>query len=164
MKYLPKYILTLFLLMGSIFHASATHIRAGEIVIQQLDDCGLTIKAVVLTYAKASMNAADEDTIIIDWGDGLFSSAGRVNGPGNKGEFIGNDIKLNRYEAFHTYSGRATYVISTTDHNRNAGIINIPNSVFIPMHISTTYTFLNPQFQGCNSTPVILQPPIDFGC
>ena len=161
MKFIPKYILALLLMFGTLYNAQATHIRAGEIVIEQSEDCGLTIKATVFTYAKSSMNAADEDTIIIDWGDGLFSTAGRTNG---NGVFIGNDIKLNQYEAFHTYSGRATYVISTTDHNRNAGIVNIPNSVFTPMHIATTYTFLNPQFQGCNSTPIILQPPIDFGC
>ena len=161
MKYISKYILALLLVLSSQYDAQATHIRAGEIIIEQSEDCGLTIKAIVLTYAKTSMNAADEDTVIIDWGDGLFSTAGRVNG---NGVFVGNDIKLNRYEAFHTYSGRSTYVISTTDHNRNAGIINIPNSVFTAMHIATTYTFLNPQFQGCNSTPIILQPPIDFGC
>lgn len=164
MKIFPKFLLAFFLLFTSFFHASATHIRAGEIVVNQLEDCGLSIQAIVLTYSKVSEGAADEDTIVIDWGDGLFSMAGRVNGPGNQGELIGNDIKLNRYEAFHTYSGRSTYVISTTDHNRNAGIINIPNSVFTPMYIQTTYTFLNPQFQGCNSTPTILQPPIDFAC
>ncbi len=164
MKYVPKFILAILLVLSVWYSAQATHIRAGEIVIQQLDDCGLTIKATVLTYAKTSMGAADEDTITIEWGDGLVALAGRVNGPGNKGVLLGNDIKLNIYEAFHTYSGRSTYVISTTDHNRNDGIINIPNSVFTPMHIATTYTFLNPQFQGCNSTPIILQPPIDFGC
>ena len=160
--YLKNVLLICFLL--SSFFAQATHIRAGEIIIEQLEDCGLTIRATVVTYAKASMNAADEDSVTVEWGDGSMSFAARINGPGNKGELIGNDIRLNKYEVYHTYAARSTYKISTTDLNRNDGIVNIPNSVFIPMYIWTTYTFLNPQFQGCNSTPVMLQPPIDFGC
>ena len=165
MKPFPRWhLLTWLLVLIVSTGARATHIRAGEIVIEQLEDCGLTVRATVYTYAKASMNAADEDTIVVDWGDGMSTKAGRINGPNNKGLLLGNDIKLNIYEAYHTYAARSTYLISTTDHNRNAGILNIPNSVFTPMYIATTYTFLNPQFQGCNSTPVILQPPIDFGC
>ena len=34
----------------------------------------------------------------------------------------------------------------------------------IRFHLKTVYTFPNPQFQGCNDTPILLQPPIDIGC
>ena len=53
-----------------------------------------------------------------------------------------------------------------TDPNRNGGILNVnfPNSDVVPFYIQTVYTFLNSNFQGTNTTPRLLQPPIDKGC
>lgn len=148
----------------------ATHNRAGEISIQQVGDCSssLQVKATVVTYSKTSSVMADRDTVTVCWGDGTCSEVARVNGAGNppKGEPLENDIKKNIYIAFHTFPSRGTYVISMNDPNRNGGILNVnfPNSEQIRFHIQTTYTFPNPQFQGCNNTPVLLQPPVDVGC
>jgi gliding motility-associated-like protein len=148
----------------------ATHNRAGEIWVEQVGNCvtSLTVKAIVVTYTKASSTAADRDTLLVCWGDGTCDRVGRVNGPGNppQGELLGNDIKRNYYIGFHTYSARGAYRISTTDPNRIGGILNVnyPNSDQVKFHISTLFTIPNPQFQGCNSTPRLLQPPIDMGC
>ncbi len=151
----------------------ATHNRAGEIIVEQTGDCNdLTVKATIVTYTKASSAAADRDSLTICWGDGTCQVIARTNGPKGglngvpQGQFIGNDTKKNLYVAVHTYPGRATYVISMTDPNRNGGILNVnpPASDVVPFHIQTTYTFLNSQFQGCNSTPVLLKSPIDFAC
>lgn len=151
----------------------ATHNRAGEIIVEQIGDCNdLTVRATIVTYTKASSAAADRDSLTICWGDGTCLTIARTNGPKGglngvpQGQFIGNDTKKNLYVAVHTYPGRATYVISMTDPNRNGGILNVnpPASDVVPFHIQTTYTFLNSQFQGCNSTPVLLKPPVDFAC
>lgn len=148
----------------------ATHNRAGEISIQQEGDCteSLTVKATIVTYTKASSRPADRDTLTICWGDGTCERVARINGPGSppQGELLPNDTKKNIYCGTHTFPARGTYVISMTDPNRNGGILNVnfPNSDQIKFHIQTTYTFPNPQFQGCNNTPVLLQPPIDIGC
>lgn len=150
----------------------ATHNRAGEIHIEQIGACGdLTIRATVITYTKASAIAADRDSLEVNWGDGTKQWVYRVNGnpgPGGLpfGEPLGNDIKKNLYVATHTYPARATYRISMQDPNRVDNILNVnfPNSVNVLFYIETVYTFLNPQFQGCNTTPYLLQPPIDFGC
>ena len=151
----------------------ATHNRAGEIIIEQIGDCNnLTIRATIVTYTKASSAAADRDSLTICWGDGTCQVIARINGPSGgingvpQGQVIGNDTKKNLYTAVHTYPGRATYVISMTDPNRNGGILNVnpPTSDVVPFHIQTTYTFLNSQFQGCNNTPVLLKPPVDFAC
>lgn len=158
------------LFLGLAVIASATHNRAGEISIEQVGDCteSLTIKATVTTYTKASSRPADRDTLTICWGDGFCERIPRANGPGSppQGEILENDTKYNIYVGFHTYPARGTYVISMTDPNRNGGILNVnpPNSDQVKFHIQTTYTFPNPQFQGCNDTPVLLQPPIDIGC
>ena len=155
----------LLLTFGLIFSLTSdvygTHNRAGEITYEQIGE--LTIRVTITTYTKTSSLQADRDTLDIFWGDGTSSKLGRVNG---FGDVLPNDIKRNFYVGEHTYPGRATYHISTTDPNRIAGILNVnaPNSIKIPFHIETTFTFLNSQFQGPNNSAILLQPPIDFAC
>ncbi len=174
-KYLPRtlFLLALFCTISSPLQA--THNRAGEIIVRRVfDDCslpgpeGLTIEATIITYTKASSIPADRDTLVICWGDGFCESVARSNGAGNppQGELLENDTKRNFYIATHTFPSRGTYKITMTDPNRNGGILNVnfPNSDQIRFHLETTYTFLNPQFQGCNNSPVLLQPPVDIGC
>jgi len=146
--------------------ALATHNRAGQISIVPIGPCDeLTIQATITTYTKASSVAADRDSLLICWGDGTCEMVARSNG-GGQGELLPNDCKLNYYIATHKYSGRSRYFISMTDPNRNAGILNVnpPNSVNVPFHIHTVYTFPNCAFDGPNHTPTLEQPPIDIGC
>lgn len=155
----------------------ATHNRAGEITIEQVGNCvtSLTVRCTVVTYTKASSFMVDRDSLTVFWGDEKAGARGQqvfringnigTNGIG-KGELLENDTRKNIYVAIHTYPSRGTYVISMNDPNRNGGIINLnfPNSEQIKFHIQTTYTFPNPQVDGCNNTPILLQPPIDIGC
>jgi gliding motility-associated-like protein len=162
--------LFLFFVLGWSTKMEATHNRAGEILIRQIG--ALTIEATVVTYTKTSSVSADRDSVTIEWGDGTRSTVARSNGPKGKGnvpqgEELQNDIKKNIYVGVHTYAGFVPYyVITMTDPNRNGGILNInpPYSDNVQFSLSTTFTFLSQQFQGVNSTPVLLQPPIDFGC
>jgi len=139
----------------------ATHNRAGEITYEQIGE--LTIRATITTYTKTSSSAADRDSVEIFWGDGTTEWVLRSNG---QGDLLPNDIKVNRYIAEHTYPGRGTYTISMTDPNRVASILNVnfPNSVNVPFYLETTFTLLNPLFQGRNNSVTLLQPPIDFSC
>lgn len=155
-----KYTL-LALLLLLVARLDATHNRAGEITYQQIGD--LTIRMTVTTYTKTSSISVDRDSVEVVWGDGTREWVRRSNG---NGQPLPNDIKFNIYVAEHTYPGLSTYTISMTDPNRNGGIVNLnaPNSENILFHLETTFTFLNPQFQGYNSSPVLLQPPVDIGC
>lgn len=148
-------------LLNLVGEASATHNRAGEITYEQIGP--LTIRATITTYTKTSSIAADRDSLELFWGDGTSQWVRRANG---SGEPLPNDIKFNIYIAEHTYPGVSSYTMSMTDPNRNGGILNVnfPNSDAIRFHLETTVTLLNPQFQGFNSSPVLLQPPIDIGC
>jgi gliding motility-associated-like protein len=142
--------------------AHATHNRAGEIHIEQIGP--LTVRATIVTWTKSS-SPIDRDTLLICWGDGSCESVARNNNNG-QGQIQANDIRYNTYVAIHTFAGAATYTISLTDQNRNAGIINVnpPTSENIPFHVETVYSFQNPQFGGVNTTPYLLQPPIDNAC
>lgn len=151
----------------------ATHNRAGEIIVKPVDDpCGLTVQATIITYTKASSIAADRDTLTLCWGDGVCQQVARVNGDqpdpnkAPQGEIRPLDIKYNEYIAIHTYPGRKSYTLTMTDPNRNGGVLNVnpPGSENVQFHLQTVYSFLNPQFQGCNQTPRLLQPPVDIAC
>lgn len=167
---LNRYFIVFILFISFLSKSSATHNRAGEILIRQIGP--LTIEATVVTFTKTSSSSADRDSLTIDWGNGKRTTVARINGPKGKsgvpiGEELPNDIKKNLYVAIHTYSGFAPfYVITMSDPMRNAGILNVnpPFSDNVQFSLATTFTFLNQQFQGTNSTPVLLQPPIDFGC
>jgi gliding motility-associated-like protein len=139
----------------------ATHNRAGEITYEQLDD--VTIRATITTYTRTSSFSADRDSLELVWGDGQTSLVYRIN---NGGEELENDIKINIYQAEHSYPTRGTYTMSLVDPNRIAGILNIdfPNSVNIQFYLETTFTLLDPRFQGSNSSVILLQPPIDYAC
>ena len=141
--------------------ANATHNRAGEITYVQTGP--LTIMMTVTSYTKTSSVSADRDSIEIFWGDGSSEFVSRTNG---NGEPLANDVKLNLYQKEHTYPGRATYTIGFADPNRVANILNVnyPNSVEVEFFLSTTFTLLDPQFQGTNSSAILLQPPLDRAC
>lgn len=155
----------LFALAAALFPflSHATHNRGGEIHIEQIGP--LTVRATIITWTRTLSVSADRDTLTICWGDGSCEQVGRVNG-GGKGVALSNEVKYNIYIATHTYAGPARYRISMTDPNRNAGIVNVnpPQSENIPFHIETIYTFLDPQFGGNNTTPYLLQSPIDNAC
>ncbi len=156
-----KCFLTISLILSFLFlfnNLQATHNRAGEITVEQIGD--LSLRATITTYTKTSSVPADRDSLEICWGDGSCQFLVRSNGNGNE---LDNDIKFNIYIGTHTYPGRATYNISMKDPNRNAGILNVndPNSDNIAFFLQTTFTFLNPLFQGYNNSPELLQPPVD---
>ena len=156
----------LLLLFLAAFSVNATHNRAGEITYTWLG--GLTYEVVITTYTKETA-PADRCDLTIEWGDNSTSVLKRENGPVGScgsgvgmGVSLGNDAKKNVYRGQHTYQAPGFYTLAMQDPNRNAGISNIPNSVNIPFYISTILN-VNPAL-GPNSSPVLLNPPLDEGC
>jgi len=160
--WLNSFVLIFCLLFSFNNDLFGTHNRSGEITYEQIGP--LSIRATITTYTKASSTAADRDSLELFWGDGSSEFVIRfIEG----GELIpGTDIKKNLYIAEHTYPGRATYTLAFTDPNRVSGILNVnfPNSVDVEFYLETTFTLLNPQFEGENNSAVLLQAPIDFAC
>lgn len=145
------------------FLANASHNRAGEITYIQIDD--LTIIATITTYTKSTSVQADKDSVLMDWGDGTSNFIKRTNNNG-QGEELENNVKFNTYIMEHTYPARSTYTMCMIDPNRVAEIenLNFPNSSNIRFSIQTTFTLVNTQFNGTNSSVQLLQPPIDIAC
>jgi len=162
---MKKFLLTILYSLSSLL-LYATHNRAGEITIRYIS--GTTYEVTITTYTKES-SPADRCELGISWGDGTLDTLPRVNGaPLNGcphyGEVLsGVDVKKNIYVGTHTYPGNGTYIVSFEDPNRNGNILNIPNSINVPFFVQTELIISGFNF-GPNSSPVLLNPPIDDAC
>jgi gliding motility-associated-like protein len=160
-----KRFLLLFLLLFFSVSTFATHNRAGEITYRQIGP--LSYEVTITTYTKADA-PADRCELTLHWGDGTESVLYRTKGSGpadhcdSNGEMVNNNIKKNIYIGRHTYSSASIYTLYMLDPNRNAGVLNIPNSVEEPFYI--TSTLMIGTGLGYNSSPILLNPPTDFGC
>jgi hypothetical protein len=161
-----------YLFISLSFLANATHNRAGEITYQWL--YGYTYKIKITTYTNTGgTNLADRCYDTLYFGDGARFVVPRTNGTTTSlcgggsgvpfdGVVITPTIKKNEYETTHTYPGPGSYKMSMEDPNRNAGVINIPNSVNQTFYIES-YLVINAVFVN-NNSPVLTFPPIDQGC
>ncbi len=153
-KLFIRFLLMVFLLTGAVPSLFATHQRAGEISYTYVS--GLTYEFTIVTYTYTP-SPADRPQIEVFWGDGTSSEIDRLQKVN-----MDNNISKNVYVTQHTFPAAGTFHVTFEDPNRNAGIVNIPSSVEIPFFIETILV-INP-FIGGNSSPQLLNPPLDNGC
>jgi gliding motility-associated-like protein len=151
-----KLLFILGLLFCLAFSAKATHQRAAEITYTWLGGNAYEFTLTCYTYTP-SPAGLQRDSLLVQWGDGSESYVPRV-----VLQNLGDDYTLNVYKQVHNYSSSGTYIISMEDANRNYGVINVPNSVMVPMHIETELV-INP-FLGYNNSVQLLNAPVDKGC
>jgi gliding motility-associated-like protein len=139
------------------FFSFATHQRAAEIFFHHLS--GLTYEVTLISYTFTPSPAnAYRDFLTIDWDDGSTSQIPRVVETN-----LPNDITYNKYVGQHTFAGPGDFIISCEDPNRNGGILNIPNSINVPLYIYSEL-IISP-FQGeYDNSPIFTIPPVDNGC
>ena len=71
-------------------------------------------------------------------------------------------MRRNRYISIHTYPGPGVYRIFFIDPNRNEGIINIPNSVSLPLCMEAYLTVFNPDSYCVNNSVVFDSIPFFY--
>lgn len=172
----------LFCLLFSFTYSYATHNRAGEITYRQDTANPLKYYFTVITYTKVGPNIiADRCDLFLYFGNNnngcsIFDSVNlpRTNGPlgcnsdfhpsntVGRGELITPSIKKNIYQGNFTFNGPGNYCLSINDPNRNESIVNIPNSIDVQFYLQSQLT-ISP-FLGLNSSPILLNPPIDDAC
>ena len=151
-----KLLLVIGFLFRFVFTARATHQRAAEITYKWLGGNAYEFTLTCYTYTP-SPAGLQRDSLLVQWGDGMEEYIPRV-----VLQNLGEDYTLNVYKQIHNYSSSGTYTISMEDANRNFGVINVPNSVMVPMHIETELV-INP-FLGNNNSVQLLNAPVDKGC
>ena len=144
-----------FLLLMLALPAWATHQRAAEITYEWKG--GNAYEFTLTCYYTSSAAGVQRDSLLMDWGDGFADFVPRV-----VYQNLGNDYYLSVYKAIHHFSGSGTFVVSMEDANRNYGVVNVPNSVSVPMHVATELV-INP-YLGYNNSVQLLNAPVDKGC
>ena len=150
-----KLLLVIGLLLCLVFSAKATHQRAAEITY--IWRGGNAYEFTLTTYNVPNAAWQQRESLLINWGDGSEEYVPRTTW-----QDMGDDCVVNTYKAIHNYASTGTYTISMEDANRNYGVINVPNSEMVPMHIETELV-INP-FLGYNNSVQLLNPPLDRGC
>ena len=150
-----KLLLVIGLLFCFVLSARATHQRAAEITYTWIG--GNAYEFTLTTYNVPNAAWSQRDSLYVVWGDGSEEYIPRVSW-----QDLGNDCVRNLYKSVHNYSSSGTYTISMEDANRNYGVVNVPNSVMVPMHIETELV-INP-FLGYNNSVQLLNAPVDKGC
>lgn len=151
-----KLLLVIGFLFCFAFTAKATHQRAAEITYTWLGGNTYEFTLTCYTYTP-SPAGLQRDSLPISWGDGMGEYIPRV-----VLQNLGDNYTLNVYKAVHNYSSAGTYSVSMEDPNRNYGVVNVPNSVSVPMYIETELV-INP-FLGFNNSVQLLNAPVDKGC
>jgi hypothetical protein len=138
----------IFMLAG--ISASATHLKGGFIRVEK--NTGLTYNIIVTVFTNTNSNVlfgGDDD--FLDFGDGT-----KISIPEQSGIEIYPGFTIARFETLHTYSSEGNYVVSYNEPNRNAGIVNIDNSVSTRFYLESGFTadpFMN------YASPVLLMWP-----
>ncbi len=151
-----KLLLFSVLFLCFVFTAKATHQRAAEITYTWLGGNAYEFTLTCYTYTP-SPAGLQRDSLLVQWGDGMEEYIPRV-----VLQNLGDNYTLNIYKQIHNFTSSGTYTISMEDANRNYGVINVPNSVMVPMHIETELV-INP-FLGYNNSVQLLNAPVDKGC
>uniref|UniRef100_UPI00098D61DA hypothetical protein n=1 Tax=Spirosoma sp. 209 TaxID=1955701 RepID=UPI00098D61DA len=139
--------------------SQATHVRAGEITTRRISQTSLTYEITFTAYydeIRGRDAAREGDEYTICFGDGT-SQLVRRQPP----VFInGRTSSINVYRVVHTYPAANPYTISVTVPNRNNETKNLPApSEAIFFYVSSTILISNNL--GQNSTPIMLNPPLD---
>lgn len=154
--------LSLVLMTGVWSSVNATHLRAGEIIVERLSCNSLTFRITVTVFTNTintNVLFGGED----DWLD--FGDGRRILVPetiNDERPDLGPGIATASFSVLHTYTGFQAYTISYSEPNRNEGVVNMDGSVNTRFYIETKI-IVDP-FLGCNNTPQLLVPPIDRAC
>lgn len=153
---LRKFIVFFLLYLLIATRLYATHQRAAEITYRWMGD--LTYEFTITMYTYTPSPADDVRTFLpIFWGDNSTDDIPRI-----VFQALPENYTLNVYRMNHTFPAAGNYTISVEDPNRNFGVVNIPNSVNVPMFVESEL-HINP-FLGNNNSVQLLNAPIDQGC
>lgn len=146
------------LLLGA-HTASATHIRAGEIIAERTSVQSLTYKITVVGYTDTRSSVVFGPGII-NFGDGREVQL-NTEADFSLVQPLGNQIEKNTFVIEHTFQGPGKYTIRFQEFNRNDLTLNMDNSVDTPFYVETEIN-IDP-FIGVNNSPVLTIPPVDNG-
>ncbi|MCB0736796.1 MAG: gliding motility-associated C-terminal domain-containing protein [Bacteroidetes bacterium] len=160
--------ITLLLSIALPLGAWASHNIAGEITYKPVGDPKDRIYEITVTTYTDNKDGvhAHRDRLDVDFDDGTVKSVEAKPAKVPVGP-PGSNMWRNTYTTTHQFNGDGCYLISITDPNRVAGILNFigQQSDDIPFYIQSELC-INASFgaESVNNSPVLLEIPVSFGC
>ncbi|WP_066509022.1 T9SS type A sorting domain-containing protein [Rufibacter sp. DG15C] len=139
--------------------AQATHIRAGNIFTKSDTTAAknpFRYFFKLVTYSVVGGIEDEQSTLYFGDCSAPQTAARTARVMLQNGE---NNTWTNTYYFEHTYASEGAFTVSFVGENRNAGIVNLSNSVQQTFLLTTTITI--DQFLGLNRSPILQVPPID---
>jgi hypothetical protein len=139
--------------------ARATHIRAGEILVERTLSSEYTYLIKVIIYSDRTSPVLPGGGTL-DLGDGTIIT-NLYEDSESEVYFLDNEVAKNIFTITHSYTNsQPQYTIGYQEVNRNGGILNMSNSVNTPFYIETAFLIVTPC--DINNTPTLLIPPLDY--
>jgi hypothetical protein len=138
----------------------ATHLRAGEIHIQQLSKNSLTFRVTITVFTNTTNTSVlfgGED----DWLD--FGDGTRILVPETLNTVrpdLGLGVATASFSILHIYADYGNYLISYSEPNRNEGVLNMASSVSTKFYIEARMRI---EPDKLYESPRFLTPPIFLG-
>jgi len=151
---MKKFISTLIFCFLIVFSVAATHVRGGYIRIVSQSQTSLTYNIEVIMFGNSgsSVFAGGE----VDMGDGTRGTMEELAETIDRTQVVG-EMEVSRSVIRHTYQAAGSYTITWTERYRNAGVLNIDNSVGTTFYTETTIV-IDPLLRA-NSTPGLISSP-----
>lgn len=150
-----KKIIVLILIIALPLVINATHLRCGYISVKRLSTSNLSCKITLTVFVNSGSPIAFGNGLL-SFGDSsvpvLIPEGSVVNRPD-----LGPNIGMATFSVDHIYPGPGQYIIGYTETSRNAGIINVDNSISTEFYTETVIN-LDP-FLGLFDTPDFLVDP-----
>ena len=143
----------------STFALYATHQKAAEITYRHIEGNRYAFTLITFTYSRS---LADRPWLTVSWRGLRGGGETFVVHRHPITDTVGPITVKNTYLFEINFPSEGTFFISMEDPNRNGGVVNIPNSINIPIFVETTLVISSAM--GRNSSPTLLNPPIDQGC
>ncbi len=135
-----------------------THITGGEITFRPVPNAATPFSYQFTLKIYRDTQGVETPNATLDFGVNGATQTVPVSLRSPLGQLIAFNTDMLVYTFQYTYPGVGTYVVSFTESNRNAGIVNLSQSVDTPFRIETSFT-ISPT-AGANSGPELLNPPI----
>ena len=155
-KTLCRYCFLLGMLLSGI-NGWSTHIRAGEIIVERIDNLSFTYRFTFIGY-RDTQSGVEFGQGVFRFGDATFRDGG-TNAYDKSVENLTPTLVKESWSLEHTYSAPGSFTVSYMELNRNEGISNMDNSVNTAFYVETL-VIIDPFF-GVNNSPIFTVPPID---
>jgi len=159
-RYLMLFLVAFFVAKNS----SATHLRAGEVIVERLNCNDLTFQITVVVYLDSKSHTPFGGTSFVD-GSIIFGDGSTVVIPETQATLrpdLGIDISIATYTIAHTYQNPGIYKITYYERDRSSGVLNMINSE--DTAYSSSITINTEANTGCNHFPRLGIPPVDLAC